>query len=364
MKTILFQLNHPAHYHLFKNPINILKESGHNIIISIKHKDILMDLLDGTHYYIISDSYRKNDFFSIAASVAKRDIALFKLIKKVKPDLMVGTSPEIGQISKATSTPAIFFGEDDVLISKTMFIGALTCYPLFRSIVSPEGCNNSIWNSKTVFYKGFQKLSYLHPNWFKPDIRRVLSVKDNPYFIIRLSKLGAYHDINAEGITDQLAITLIKILRGYGQILITSERDLPRELEEYRFSGNIHDIHHYLAFADLYIGDSQSMAVEAAILGTPGIRYNNFIGKISVLEELEKKYQLGFGIKSNSEEALIDKVRSILNNSNIRSIYRERRNKLLADKIDVASFFAWLIGNYPNSIKEFNENPSIQSQFQ
>ena len=32
------------------------------------------------------------------------------------------------------------------------------------------------------------------------------------------------------------------------------------------------DMHHALAFASLYIGDTQTMAAEAAVLGTPSIR--------------------------------------------------------------------------------------------
>ena len=38
------------------------------------------------------------------------------------------------------------------------------------------------------------------------------------------------------------------------------------------------------------------MAVEAAMLGTPSLRFNDFAGKIGVLEELEHKYELTFAI--------------------------------------------------------------------
>ena len=42
----------------------------------------------------------------------------------------------------------------------------------------------------------------------------------------------------------------------------------------------------------MYIGDSQSMAIEAALLGTPGIRFNDFNNKIGHLNELKNVYKL------------------------------------------------------------------------
>ena len=42
---VLFQLGHPAHFHLFRYTIENLKRDGHQTYILIKKKDILEDLL-------------------------------------------------------------------------------------------------------------------------------------------------------------------------------------------------------------------------------------------------------------------------------------------------------------------------------
>jgi len=49
-----------------------------------------------------------------------------------------------------------------------------------------------------------------------------------------------------------------------------------------------------LAFADLYLGDSQTMATEAALLGTPAIRSNSFVGPndMTNFKVLEENYSL------------------------------------------------------------------------
>jgi predicted glycosyltransferase len=257
----------------------------------------------------------------------------------------------------------LFFGEDDVNLSTTMYLGALTCYPLFDSILAPSCVNNGVWNKKTTFYEGFQKLAYLHPNYFTPNRTKVGIESDAKYFIIRFSGLTAYHDTGVNGISDNLANGIISILSKKGKIIISSERPLPKNLEKYRFNGKLNDMHHYLAFADLFIGDSQTMCAEAGLLGTPFIRYNDFVGKISYLNEIENEYHLGYGIDAGKEQALLNKISELINTKDIKYLFNQRRKKLLIDKIDVTAFYVWFIENYPKSKKIMNDNPEYQFYF-
>ena len=61
-------------------------------------------------------------------------------------------------------------------------------------------------------------------------------------------------------------------------------------------------MHHVMAFASLYIGDSQTMAAEAGVLGVPFVRFNDFVGRIGSLRELEDVYRLGFGVHASPLE--------------------------------------------------------------
>jgi len=116
-------------------------------------------------------------------------------------------------------------------------------------------------------------------------------------------------------------------------------------------------------FATMYIGDSQTMAAEAAVLGTPSLRFNDFVGKLSYLEELEHTYGLTYGIKTDQPQKLLDKIEELLANPNLKEEWQEKRKKMLADKIDVTSFMVWLIENYPASAQKVQANPDIQNQF-
>lgn len=337
---LLFFLGHPAHYHMFKHTIMTLRNMECQVTVMVKSKDILTDLLDSASIEYINTlpNGRGDSYFGIISSLIQKTKVLFNFCKKNKPDLMLGTSAEIAWVGKLLGIKSLVFNEDDYDIVKNF---GRVVYPFASSIISPETTDNGKWNHKTIKYAGYQKLAYLHPNRFEPDktvVRKYFN-HNEPYSILRFAKLNAHHDVGAEGFTTETTRDVIKILNKYGKVYITSEKPLDNEFEIYRLKINPIDIHHILYYAQIYIGDSQSMAVEAAMLGTPSIRFSSFVGKISVLEELEYSYQLTFGILPSNMNELINKIEEILNQTNREEIFNERKNKMLKDKIDVTEFF-------------------------
>ena len=334
---VLFQLGHPAHFHLFKNTIADLQRDGHETFILIRKKDILEDLLkeSGMPYINILPSGKKSVF-----TLMLRLWRVFWFTLTHRVDVLVGSTPEVAQVAWLLRRRSVVMAEDDASIVP-QFIKVVK--PFVDNYLSPVSCNNGVLERATTHYEGFHKLAYLHPNRFTPDPAVVDRYFDHskPYFLLRFAQLNAYHDVsaNVHGINDKIAVKLIEILSPHGKVFITSERELSPELECYRLNINPLDIHHLMAFATLYIGDSQSMAVEAAMLGTPSIRFNDFAGKIGVLEELEKKYQLTIGIPSSDPERLYNTVKEMINTDNLRDVYQARRQRMLEDKIDVATFF-------------------------
>lgn len=160
-----------------------------------------------------------------------------------------------------------------------------------------------------------------------------------------------------------LKTLLTNRLKQFRDIYITSECELEPEFEQYRLNIDPLDIHHVLAFAKIYIGDSQTMAAEAAVLGTPSIRFNDFVGKLGYLEELEHKYGLTHGIKTSEPEKLFQKIDDLLKIYNLKEKWHQRRKKMLAEKIDVTAFLVWFIENYPRSVKIIKDNPEYQYNF-
>jgi len=360
---ILIYLHHPAHFHLFKNIIKELRNS-HEVIILATKKDILEELLQkyGFEYINVLPRGRKDDKLSIAFGLLKQDLRLLNICIKNKPDLLVGTSTEITHVGKLLNIPSLFVNEDDVDVIP--LVGKIA-YPFAHKIIAPEVCRVGRFQSKTISYAGYHELAYLHPNNFEPDKQVVDKYfsSDDPYFIIRFAKLGAHHDTGIDGISNTVATEIIKLLSPFGNVYITSERKFEPEFEPYRININPLDIHHVLAFAKIFIGDSQTMAAEAGVLGTPFIRFNDFVGRISYLDELENKYSLGVGIRPKNDNLLFTTLQEFINTPNLEQVYLERRKQMLSDKIDLSRFIIWLINNYPKSIEIHQANPDYQYNF-
>ena len=347
-------LGHPAQFHYYKYLATQLQADGHQVFFAVKEKDILEDLLRNANLpYTKVRGPRGNSKMAMIWSVLKMDWNIIKFVKHNHIDMMFGVPPVCGT-RIICRKPVLLSGEDDASVAPRT---SKILYPFASSIRTPLSCDNGKWNRKSTKYPGFLKLAYLHPHRFNADKEVVKRNGINPeesYFLMRFASLNAHHDSGVSGITTEVAQRLIDILSPLGKIFITSERPLEPQFEKYRLHINPLDIHHVMAFATLYIGDSQSMANEAAMLGTPSLRFNDFVGakKIGVMEELEHVYGLTYGISSHEPEKLYAKIEELLVMPNLREEFQKRRKKMLSEKIDVTAFLTWFIENYPQSAEQ------------
>ena len=364
---ILIQLSHPAHFHLYKNVAQNLMKDGHKVFVLIKTKDILEDLLKqaGLPYYnILQEAHRKNKL-GILWDMFVRDWRMLRFVRKNEIDLLTGSTVEVAQVGWLTRKYRVITAEDDMDVVPLF---PKMSRPFMGTMLSPRVCNNYSLEPYSVKYESYHELAYLHPHHFVPDKSVVEKYfeTDTPYFIMRFSSLNAYHDSGIKGINTEIAQHLIDILKPHGRIYITSERELEPQFEQYRIPIKTLDMHHVMAFSTLYIGDSQTMAAEAGVLGVPFVRFNDFVGRIGYLNELENDYQLGYGIKASENgaaERLYKVVEGILAMPNLKEEWENRRQKMLSEKIDYAQFLTWFIENYPESQKIMKENPDYQYRF-
>jgi len=358
---VIIGLGHPAHFHLYKHIIFNIKKSGIIVKVVITNKDILKELLDKSDisYEVIGEGQPNERMFGKIKKTIYSTVKLAGITKSFKPDLMLGCLSQIAWVGYFLRIPTVYNAEDD--ISYTYMLALIT-YPFITHIMSPYPTKMGSFSRKKIGYQGYHKLAYLHPKRFLVDKKLVYSViPKNKFTIIRLVNLNAYHDIGAKGISQNLLLELISVLKKHGDVYITSEIPLVGKLKHYQLKIDNADIHHFLAEASLFIGDSQSMTVEASLLGTPNIKFNNFAGKISVLEELENNYKLTIGLNTEQEDELFQHIEKLF--STPKSEFKERKKKLLNDKIDVTAFFIWFIENYPRSAKIINDNPDYQYKF-
>ena len=199
---IIFVLNHPAHFHLFKNTIKILLKQGHQIEVFVRPKDVLLSLLesDGISYNLFSDCMNKRKYVLLSSitGLIKKDIILAKHVKKKKPDMLIGTDWSITHVGSVFNIPSIVLNEDDTAATpENKFF-----YPFAKTLLLPDCCDIDKWAQKRVSYAGYHELAYLHPNFFEYDKRIVRNCLggDAPYIIVRLVKLTASHDKGKKGL--------------------------------------------------------------------------------------------------------------------------------------------------------------------
>jgi hypothetical protein len=204
-------------------------------------------------------------------------------------------------------------------------------------VIAPEVCDLGHYNRKKIPFRGFKALAYLAPAYFTPSEEVLLQFNPErrPYVIIRLVSLTASHDAGKQGIGDDRLSRLISLLEQRLKVFITSERPLPEEFAHYRLSLPVNEIAHALYFADLFVGDSQTMASEAAILGTPVVRYNDFVGRISYMEVKQTKYALMLGFKTDQFETMMECIAGLLDQPDLKASWQVKAQHLMDDCEDV-----------------------------
>lgn len=362
-KRFLFYLVHPAKFQFHKVQINTLKQKGHIVDIVINTKDILEDLIieEGWEYTNIFPKSRKikgvHVYIAAFISIFLTVWRLMKYTRGKKYDVFVGDLLSIvGRMKGVTA----FYATDDVLAAvpeQAIF------FKTVKHIIAPEVTDIGKYSSKKIAYKGYKALAHLHPNHFIPK-ENILSpdLIGKPYFLIRCTGFGATHDIGKSGISNEVLQKLIPILEPHGQILITSERELPENLKKYNLKIRKNDITHYINYAQIFIGDSTTMCTEAAVLGTPAVEFDEYFYEIEQMLEIEKKYQLIHCFRTNQTEDFLNKISELVNTNKLKSTYTERRKQLLRDTIDVSSFLIWLFENNPISVQEYFKDPKASME--
>ena len=359
--NILIDINHPAHVHLLRNAYAMLTERGNKVLVVVKEIPSAIRLLElyGIPYINIGkkdDAIAKKGFDQLV--YAHR---ILKLVRKNKIDVGVGTSINLPHVSKVSSMKSIVLDDDD---DEAEPLFAKFGHPFADTILTPSSITRK--SSKAVYVNAYHELAYLHPNRFAPDpsvLNDAGVVEKEPYFILRFNAFKAHHDVGAEGLSIENKRRLVNFLKSKGKVFITTERDIDDEFKPYQLKVSPEKAHSLMYYATMLIGDSQTMTSEAAVLGTPAIRCNTFVGRIHYLEEEEHKYGLTYGFRPEQSEAMFQKIEELLSMPDLKQEWQLRRQKMLSEKIDYTQFLAWFIENYSESKQIMQDNPNFQLKF-
>jgi predicted glycosyltransferase len=359
--NILFDIAHPAHVHVVRNAYLELTKRGHKVYVTVKDIPSAIALLEK---YEIPYTYLGGKKDNLAGKIILQlmyNVKVWWLVMTKKIDLAFSSSITPPYISRLSRMHSIIFDDDDDAV-EPLFVKY--GHPFSDVVLSPACAVRA--TDKFIPYSGYHELAYLHPNWFTPDVAILREIGLKPgetYFVLRFNAFKAHHDVGVKGLSIENKRTLIAFLEKRGKVFITTERNIDEEFKKYQLLLSPEKVHSLIYYATMLIGDSQTMTSEAAVLGTPAIRSNTFVGQISYLEEEEHTYGLTYGFLPNDFEALHLKIEELLAMPNLKEIWQKRREKMLEDKIDVTAFYVWFIENYPESANTMRKNPEYQYNF-
>lgn len=267
---VLIDIVHPADVLFFKRPIEMLKARGDVVEIISRRKDVACDLLEefGLAHRAISTAGR--GIFGLAIELIGRDWGMLRAVRRFRPDIMVGFGGvAISHVGRLTGIPAISFYDSENAKMQTR-----VTWPFISRLFVPESYSGPTPAGRTTRLAGTKELSYLHPSSFAPDRDRAISCgldPDRENFFVRTVAWQANHDIGLGGWNADTLRAVVQQLSALGRVHLSSEGALLPELEPLRYRGPISGIHHLMACCRLLVGESATMASEAAILGVPAI---------------------------------------------------------------------------------------------
>lgn len=350
---ILVDIGHPAHVHFYSTPIKLWMERGHSVVITSRIKEMATDLLDvvGVKHEVLSEM---NDGTKIGMfrELVNRDLALLKVVLREKPNVMTGIGGVyVAHVGCVRRIPSITFYD-----TENASLSNIITYP-FTSLVAVPNCYQAWLPRWHLKYPGYHELSYLHPNTFTPsrDVAIICGLSSTrPTFLLRIVSWQASHDLTETGWSVEFVKKLVEFLGAKGKVIISSEKPLPSSLQQYQFAGPTDKIHHLMAYAAMYIGESATMASECAVLGVPAI-YVAETGR-GYTDEQEEKYGLVINRRNLQWQGLSQDIEKILEIP--MRVWQQKREKLLNDKINVSEFVAELVENFPDSLGKYKSKYS------
>jgi predicted glycosyltransferase len=306
---ILIDICHPAHTHFFHWVSDILKQRGHEVLVTSRDKEVTLKLLDEhrwSHRPLSAAS--TSGSFGLLRELFTRNIALWRVVMEFRPDVMTAIGgifvAQVGFVSRIPSV--VFYDTENAKLQN------LLTYP-FASVVAVPNCYRGWLPKAHVRYQGYHELSYLHPDYFTPDREIALAnglSSNGETFVLRVVSWKANHDIGETGWSKDLLRQVVGYLGRKGRVIISSEAQLPDDLQSYLYQGNPAEIHHVMAFSRLFVGESATMASECVVLGVIAI-YAAHTGR-GYCNEQEKRYGLLKNVTKLDVDALIYAIDELL----------------------------------------------------
>ena len=320
----LIYVNTPAHAHLYKHAVRELRDAGHDVLVLARDYTCTLDILEWHDVAYESYGYCSTSKWSLLSRLPLHYARALPAARRFDPDLVIGMGAYAAHTGALLRAPVVL-----LIDSETAPVDHAVSLPFARTVLTPNTFRTELCEDHYVF-PGMKESAYLHPDVFEadPTVRDRLGVEsEEPYAIVRLNAFGSHHDVGKAGFTPERRHQLIEALSEYATVFVSDESgemtftDIPAQ----PFSLHPALLHDALAEADLLVADTQTMVTEAALLGTPAVRSNSFVGDDDMgnFVELERR---GLIYNEAAFDAVVERASALLRSDGVQQEWERRRN--------------------------------------
>ena len=329
----LFFTNTPAQVHQYRHAVAELRDRGHDVLVLARDYGCTKALLD--YYELPYELYGRVETAksSLVRELPKHYLRIVRKTLRYDPDRIFGIGSFAALAGAVSRTPVVLV--DDTALTR---LDHAISMPFVDLIVTPHTFGRDL-GEKHYEFRGFKECAYLHPDAYEPaaDIREKLGVADDePYAILRFNAFGSHHDVGQGGFTPEKRRRLVEQLSEHATVFVSDEGGEMTVEETSARPFDLHPalLHDALAEADLLVADTQTMVTEAALLGTPAIRSNSFVGDDDMgnFVDLERA-----GLVHNLEsfDAVLETATDLLEDPEATDRWQEKREEYLSDKVNL-----------------------------
>jgi predicted glycosyltransferase len=262
-----------------------------------------------------------------------RWIKVFRIIRKEKIEVAISSS------GISTSLPARLCGVRNVIFTdnEDAFVSNHIAFPFGDVIITPKFYRQNLGKKHRKIHT-LKELTYLNAteeSHFQKE-RSLLGLPEK-YSLVRLVSYDAAHDWGHEGIQNSDLEKLFHHLSLFGKVFFSSQRKMPNRFESLRLKIPVDSIHAVISGAQIFVGESPTMAVEASLLSVPSFLVTSRAASLGNMKELEEKYHLLKNYKSMTE--LLKSLPSREELTQLKKDWVYRSNLLKHEMTDLTDVF-------------------------
>lgn len=340
---VLIDIGHPAHVHLFKNLAWKLQKDGHSVLFTCRDREHVLHLLKTFGFVFENFGRHYKTMQGKLYGLIKNEVQMINTALSFKPDLFISHGSTIA------AHASFFVKKPHIALEDTFNMEQVRLSMPFTDVVLTGDYPHPSLGKKEIQYPGYHELAYLHPNVFTPDEKVLDSLGvdiGEKYAIIRFVAWNASHDVGHKGLSYDNKRKLIDVVSPCMKVFVSSETELPEEMKQFQIMINPEEMHSALAYAQLFIGESGTMASEAAVLGVPSLLFLHSHNHGVLLDQKRLGLLMMFDINDQGVNESIAIMRQNLDTEDLQQQWQTNRVRMLSKKIDVTAFLFDLVKSY------------------